>query len=356
MPQQDSNDRLATNPDELNGWKEIAKYVGRSERTVQRWERQYGFPVHRVPATKGEVVFALRSEIDRWKLSSPATESTADIAGLTETSPASETTTHLEVSPTSHVRGPRSLLIVCVSALIAAVSVFFAYTGMSRRTPVLSSDHPTTRPQGETYQFRGRGLTPAGIITRWTRVPNGSQEVMSSPLIADQDGSVQWGLTTDCRTETGTHVVWMVDEGTNTQTNAISLVVLRNPGCDKPAADLTPRDVTLDRASARPGEEITVTFSLWNIGTATAVPSTTRLRLGKQSTRTGPGDRALGDHATPAILVGASLQEHATVLIPPTTVPGIYYVWVVADNGNAILEHNSYNNFARSDAVAILPR
>jgi hypothetical protein len=49
--------------DRLNGWKEIASYLGKGVRTAQRWERQFGMPIHRIG---GEVVFALRSEIDAW--------------------------------------------------------------------------------------------------------------------------------------------------------------------------------------------------------------------------------------------------------------------------------------------------
>jgi hypothetical protein len=30
----------------LNGWKEIAAYVGKGVRTVQRWEKAHGLPVH----------------------------------------------------------------------------------------------------------------------------------------------------------------------------------------------------------------------------------------------------------------------------------------------------------------------
>ena len=32
----------------LDSWKEIARYLNRSERTVQRWERESGLPVRRV--------------------------------------------------------------------------------------------------------------------------------------------------------------------------------------------------------------------------------------------------------------------------------------------------------------------
>jgi hypothetical protein len=32
----------------LDSWKEIAAYLGRAIRTVQRWEREEGLPVHRL--------------------------------------------------------------------------------------------------------------------------------------------------------------------------------------------------------------------------------------------------------------------------------------------------------------------
>jgi adenylate cyclase len=50
----------------LDSWKEIAAYLKRGARTVQRWEREEGLPVHRlVHGTLGSV-YAYRSELDRW--------------------------------------------------------------------------------------------------------------------------------------------------------------------------------------------------------------------------------------------------------------------------------------------------
>lgn len=60
---------LETNPDRLDGWKEIAAYLRRAPRTAQRWEAQFGLPVHRIG---GEVVYALRSELDAWLASEAA--------------------------------------------------------------------------------------------------------------------------------------------------------------------------------------------------------------------------------------------------------------------------------------------
>jgi len=50
----------------LDSWKEIAAYLRRSVRCVQRWERMEGLPVHRHQHAKGATVYAYRHEVDRW--------------------------------------------------------------------------------------------------------------------------------------------------------------------------------------------------------------------------------------------------------------------------------------------------
>jgi hypothetical protein len=50
----------------LNGWKEIAAHLGRSPRTVQRWEFTHGMPVHRPTNTKRSAVSAFSDEIEAW--------------------------------------------------------------------------------------------------------------------------------------------------------------------------------------------------------------------------------------------------------------------------------------------------
>jgi tetratricopeptide (TPR) repeat protein len=52
--------------DILNGWKEIGGYVSRDIRTVERWEKQRGLPVRRVPGAGRATVYALTSELDEW--------------------------------------------------------------------------------------------------------------------------------------------------------------------------------------------------------------------------------------------------------------------------------------------------
>jgi hypothetical protein len=42
----------------LDSWKEIAAYLKRGVRTVQRWERTSGLPVHRLELDRQGSVFA----------------------------------------------------------------------------------------------------------------------------------------------------------------------------------------------------------------------------------------------------------------------------------------------------------
>lgn len=57
---------IPTVSDRLNSWKEIAAYLEREERTVQRWEDQCGLPVHRTPGRRRGSVFAYKHELDAW--------------------------------------------------------------------------------------------------------------------------------------------------------------------------------------------------------------------------------------------------------------------------------------------------
>jgi hypothetical protein len=55
-------------PGTLNGWKEIAGYLGKSVRSAQRWEREIGLPVHRIRTPDGgQIIYASCPEIDLWR-------------------------------------------------------------------------------------------------------------------------------------------------------------------------------------------------------------------------------------------------------------------------------------------------
>jgi hypothetical protein len=63
-PEEEDVDRLSCR---LESWKEIAVYLKRGVRTVQRWERTEALPVHRHHHDKRGTVYAFRREIDDWR-------------------------------------------------------------------------------------------------------------------------------------------------------------------------------------------------------------------------------------------------------------------------------------------------
>ena len=62
----ESPNRGSTMQSVLGSWKEIASYLGKGVRTVQRWERCSGLPIHRPSGTSKGVVIAFPAELDQW--------------------------------------------------------------------------------------------------------------------------------------------------------------------------------------------------------------------------------------------------------------------------------------------------
>jgi hypothetical protein len=60
----------------LNSWKEIANYLGRGVRTVQRWERDLGLPVHRPKGKDRSAVLAFPEELVQWLQQTPVRSTT----------------------------------------------------------------------------------------------------------------------------------------------------------------------------------------------------------------------------------------------------------------------------------------
>jgi hypothetical protein len=58
----------------LSGWKEIANYLGKGVRTVQRYEMQLQLPVRRPAGRPWGSVVATRTELDAWVNASPIRE------------------------------------------------------------------------------------------------------------------------------------------------------------------------------------------------------------------------------------------------------------------------------------------
>jgi hypothetical protein len=58
-------------PQFFSGWKDIAAYLGKGVRTVQRYEIELGLPVRRPAGKSRGSVVATRAELDAWVSASP---------------------------------------------------------------------------------------------------------------------------------------------------------------------------------------------------------------------------------------------------------------------------------------------
>jgi hypothetical protein len=66
----------------LTSWKEIAAYLGKGVRTVQRWERMFGLPVRRPVSASHKAVLAFPEEIDAWARCGDTPEKSLEIERL----------------------------------------------------------------------------------------------------------------------------------------------------------------------------------------------------------------------------------------------------------------------------------
>jgi len=67
--------RLESGDGLLDSWKEIARYLNRNVRTVQRWEKSEALPVHRHFHKQTSSIYALKTEIEEWRRSRSGAQS-----------------------------------------------------------------------------------------------------------------------------------------------------------------------------------------------------------------------------------------------------------------------------------------
>lgn len=142
---------MTANDDRLESWKEIAAYLGKGVRTVIRWEKTEGLPVHRHQHESRASVYASKAELDEWWRSRPT-------LGLAAAEP------HAEQTPR---RPPlsRTWLVVGIPLLVACASASVWYlTGESQAPDVGlriepltfypgSESSPTFSPDGNHFAY-----------------------------------------------------------------------------------------------------------------------------------------------------------------------------------------------------------
>jgi len=128
-----SEDKLQTLNQRLSSWKEIAAFFKCDERTLRRWEKTRGLPIHRLPGEAGGKVFAYTEELSAW-LAAPTNGNHQSRQALLETPEpeAVDRGSATDKEPVSITPSPVSRwkvigLIVAAALTVAVVSVVVLY-------------------------------------------------------------------------------------------------------------------------------------------------------------------------------------------------------------------------------------
>jgi len=155
----------------LNGWKEIASFFGKDQRTAKRWEATRGLPIHRVPGGNRASVFAYPSELEEWlRQGKDADEVATADDPVSEGSPDAESPTESVERPpaaTSTLRSRRVLFLgLAVAALLLATPWAYRWWFDALHPPavgeVLSQDL-TAREAYLAANYELSLRTPAGL-------------------------------------------------------------------------------------------------------------------------------------------------------------------------------------------------
>jgi tetratricopeptide (TPR) repeat protein len=101
----------------LDGWKDIAAYLGKVERTVKRWDADRGLPTHRVPGGGRASVYAYTRELDEWLKSGRALEAESASEPAVEEQPETYPADSAQDIPATESEEPPSLPLVARSEL-----------------------------------------------------------------------------------------------------------------------------------------------------------------------------------------------------------------------------------------------
>jgi TolB-like protein/Tfp pilus assembly protein PilF len=128
-------DRQVT--ERLDSWKEIAAYLKKEVRTVQRWEKSSDLPVHRLAHGKQGTVFAYKSDLDAWwresqskldkeegKLDAGAASSGSNVVVLAPAADQSDKTEKPDTRP-DRLRRLAVLVLLVILGVAIPLSVFW---------------------------------------------------------------------------------------------------------------------------------------------------------------------------------------------------------------------------------------
>jgi len=200
-PQPTMHDRPAN--DRLDSWKEIAAYLKKEVRTVQRWEKNLGLPVRRLTQGKQGTVFAYKSDLDTWwqesqskieteeeKSETGADSSGSNVAVLGPVAPSSETTVRDDTKPG---RWPRLAVWFALPAIVVTVTLIASWPRIREKfwppaPKITLAVRPFQNMSGDPGQdFVADGLTEEMITWLGQLHPDEMGVIRLSPAYASSD-------------------------------------------------------------------------------------------------------------------------------------------------------------------------
>jgi len=182
----------------LDSWKEIAPYLGRGERTVQRWAKEAGLPVHRLHHAGGHTVYAYTDELDAWmheRSSSGAKEDSSEsVDAIAAAGPRSDGGT------AGRWRGWAAAAILALAAGLTAAVVIESPVpdpGPARVSPLTSDAgwerHPDLSPDGKqvAYSHHDRLLGRRVPFHLYVRLVDGGEPLQLTDA-AHHDLAPKW--------------------------------------------------------------------------------------------------------------------------------------------------------------------
>lgn len=156
----------------LDSWKEIAAYLNRDIRTVQRWEKTAGLPVRRLQKPGLRAVFAYSVDLDEWLQkqagSLPAIDSNEQPESESEPEPLAPAAPD-PAPPSASTRSRTTLFVLLLAVAIAAGVALYLKFGATPTFGPLASRPITSDPGSE----RDPDISPDGRYVAYSYVaPN----------------------------------------------------------------------------------------------------------------------------------------------------------------------------------------
>lgn len=155
----------------LDSWKEIAAYLNRDIRTVQRWEKTADLPVRRLQKPGLRAVFAYSLDLDEWLEKQAGSLPAIDTNEQTESEPDPEplAATPDPAPPPAPNRSRVSLaVLLCAAAIVAGSALYLKFRTPSSFGPLTS--RPITSDPGSE---RDPDISPDGKYVAYSYVaPN----------------------------------------------------------------------------------------------------------------------------------------------------------------------------------------